>query len=312
MALTTTNTFTATDLQYIIPEIWSPRIEREFQANLLAADFFTDFSSMVSGGGDTLNITDIFSNQFTASDKTNASDVTLVSPAQAQIQLSINTWKEVSFLIEDKEAQQVLKSAGVQGEYASQAAYIISKAMDSSLMGLYSTLATSANDTASDVVDVDIRTAIENVADGDAPVDELAFFFHPTVIWHDLMGIAKYTNVYQSGSMNGYNGPVTAGTLGGTTKRQKAHRGFLYGIPVYETTQVQADTASSAFFNLLAGPRTFCFGVQTPGDRRVRSQANYRPESLGTLWTTDIIYGVIELRDDAGTVIKSRQTGLVS
>lgn len=92
------NTYTATDLQYIINEIWSPKVEKEWRANLLAADFFTDFSGMMTGGGDTLNITDIFTNQFSANTKSNGEDVTLQSPATGQLTLSVDTWKEVSYL----------------------------------------------------------------------------------------------------------------------------------------------------------------------------------------------------------------------
>lgn len=82
-------------------------------------------------------------------------------------------------------------------------------------------------------------------------------------------------------------------------------------IPVLETTQVQADGASSAFYNLLAGPKAFMFATQTVGGG-VRSQASYRNDYLGTLWTNDVLYGVAELRDAAACVIKSRQTGIVS
>lgn len=309
--MTLTNTFTSTDLQYLINTVYSPKVEREWQANLLAADFFTDLSGLVAGGGNAISIADVFTNQFTASSKTNSTQVTLVSPAQAQLSLSINTWKEISYIIEDKEIEQVIKASDYLDAYASQARYIIAKALDTSLMGLYSGLSVSVNDTATDVTDSVVRQAIESVVDGDVPFNEMAFFFHPTVIWHDLMGIAKYTNVYQAGSQNGYNGPVITGAFGGGT-RGKALRGVLYGVPVYETTNVQADGASSAFYNLLATPKAFMFGVQTPGGKRVRSQAHYWAESLGTLWTTDIIYGVAELRDDCAVAIKSRQSGIVS
>jgi len=308
--MTLTNTFTSTDLQYIISEIWAPKVEREWRSNLVAADFFTDLSNMFGGGGDTLNITDIFTNQFSASTKQNATQVTLVSPAQGQIQLAVNTWKEISYLIEDKETQQILRGSDVLDAYASQAKYIIAKALDSSLMALYSGLSQSVNDTASDVADADIRGAIENVMDDDVPFESVAFFFHPTVIWDDLMGISKYTNVYQAGSLVGNKGPVTTGVLGGG-KLAKAQRGYLYGIPVYETTNVQVDGASSAYYNMLASPKAFAYATQTPGGR-IRSQATYLQETLGTLWTTDIIYGVKELRDKAGCVIASRQAGIVS
>lgn len=305
--MTGTDTFTSTDLQYVIQTVYSPKVEREWRANLIAADFFTDFSRMFAGGGSSMTIADVFTNQFSAATKSNGSEVTLISPAQGTLSLAVNTWKEISYLIEDKELQQILQGSDVLEAYASQAKYIISKALDTSLMGLYSGLSQTVNDTANDVADVDIRSAIETVVDGDVPLSQLAFMFHSTVIWHDLFGISKYTGVYTAGG-----DPVSTGMLGGATAgRQEAYRGRLYGTPVFETTQVQADAASSAYYNLLAHPKSFCYATMTPGGK-VRSQSSYLATNLGTLWTTDIIYGVAELRDDSAVVIKSRQSGVVS
>jgi len=213
---------------------------------------------------------------------------------------------EVSYLIEDKEVQQILQSSDALEAYASQAKYHIARSLDTSLMGLYSGLSQTVSDTATDVTDSIVRQAIESVVNGDVPMEDLAFFFHTTVVWHDLYGIQKYYDASQLG-ING--GPVATGKLGGMLGSK--YRGRLYGIPVFETSQVQADGASSAFYNLLTHPKTFCYAVMTPGGV-IRSQANYWAESLGTLWTTDIIYGVAELRDDSGVVIKSRQSGVVS
>lgn len=310
--MTGTNTFTSTDLQYTIPEIWSPKIEREFQANLLAADFFTDFSDLLVGGGDTLHVPGIYTNQFTSSAKSNGSEVTLVSPAQTEVQLAVNTWRHVAYLIEDLELKQMLQSARIPSEYASQAAYVIAKDLDSAIFSNYISLSQSVNDTLTDVSDADIRTAIESVVDGDVPMDELAFFFHPTVIWHDLMAIAKYTNVYQAGSNagNGNAGPVTTGAFGGT-KLSRSMQGILYGIPVYQTTQVTT-LGTTSYVNLLAHPKTFMYAVQPLGGGRVRTQADYKLENLGMLWVTDIAYGTGELRDETACLIKSRQTGIVS
>jgi len=306
--MTLTDTYSATDLQYIIPEVWSPKVEREFQANLLAADFFTDLSDMLVGGGDTINITEIFTNQLSANTKSNASQVTLQSPATAQLTLSVDTWKEASRLIEDKELVQMLQAARMPQEIASQAGYVIAKALDTSLMSLYSGLSQTESDTASDVTDTIVRKAIESLVDSDVDMQDAAFFFHPTVIWHDLMAESKY---YDYATFGGKDGVLYTGNFGGE-KGKKAFRGRLYSVPVFETTQVQEDGNSTGYFNLLATPKAFAFATQTPGGGRIRTQANYWPESLGMLWTTDIIYGVSELRDDCGVVLKSRQTGTVS
>lgn len=301
-----TGTSSAGDLQYIINEIYSPKVEREFEANLLAADFFKDSSGMFAGGGDKLNIPDVYTNTYEAQDKVTSSNVTEQSPAGGNTTLSIDTWKEVSFLIEDRQLQLTLQSSDFLAALAAQARYTVAKALDTSILALYSGLSQTVNDTASDVEDADIRSAIKNIVEEDVPFDELAFMFHSTVTWDDLMGVSKYTEVYDSD-------PVAKGMFGGVSaKRKRAFRGTLYGVPVFETTNIQEDGASSAFYNMLVSPRAFTFAVRTPGSSKVRSQANYIPQQLGTLWTNDCLYGVAELRDLAGCVIKSRQSGIVS
>jgi len=313
MALTLSGlTIDATSLASVINEVWRPKVERPFYASLLAGDFFVNSSDSLNAmGGDTLNIPDLFTNSFTANDKSvddsSSPEVTLQDVAAVTIQLVVNTWKEVSYLINDKERAQALKASDYLAAYAEKALYQVSRAMDTSLMALQSGLSTSSNDTASDVSDPRVREAVENVVDSDVPYDELAFFFHPTVVWHDLFGISAYQAAFD------YQETATGGLGNMSPVRQRAYRGRLYGIPVFETTQVQADTANSAFYNLIAHPRAFTYGITMPdGNYTPRSQANYYFEALGTLWTTDLIYGVKEVRDECASVIKSRQSGIVS
>jgi len=176
-----TGTYSSGDLQYVINTLYSPKVEREYRANLVAGDFFDNLSGMFAGGGGHLSIPDIFTNQFTAQDKSTGSNVTEQSPAEAELTLTVDTWKEVSYVIEDRQLKQIMAGSDVLDAYASQAKYLIAKALDTSLMALYSGLSQTVNDTASDVTDADVRQAIESIVDGDVPMQRLAFFFHPTV-----------------------------------------------------------------------------------------------------------------------------------
>jgi hypothetical protein len=304
--MTGTNTYTPTDLQYSIPEIWGSKMNLEFEAFLGAASFFENLSSEL-GVGDTLHIPDIYTNTFSPNTKSNGSEVTLQSPAQDEVQLVVDTWKEISFIIEDKEMVQLYNSSRLQMEYAKQAAYKLRKALDTSIMALASAVSGSVNDTASDVNDADIRNAIATLDAADVPQMDRMFFFHPNVYWKDIMAVQKYYDASQAG-WNG-NNPVPTGNLGSSGN---AIRGQLYGIPVMVTTQVQADTASSAYYNLLAYKDAFCYAVQTRGGANVRVQSNYKLENLGLLVVADLLYGVKEMRDGAAVLIKSRQTGIVS
>lgn len=306
--MTGTNTYTATDLQYVINEVIRPSVEREFEAELLAADFFTDLSWALAGGGNIVDIPDIYTNVPSVNTKSNASEVTLQSPATNRVQLTTFLWKEISYLIEDSELQLMLQSSDLLQALAEQAKYHVAKAADSAIFANYATISSVVSDTATDVTDSIIRQAIATVAASDVPFEQLEFFFHPTVIWQDLMGSSKYTNAYQSGVTPA---SVVTGNFGGVA-RTKSSAGVLYRIPVRQTTQIPKDGASTAFYNLLASPKAFDFAFRTPEGNRVRSKSSYQHPNLGTLWTNDSLYATGELRDAAAVVIKSRQSGIVS
>ncbi len=311
--MTGTNTYAAADFAGVFPEIWSSFMNWQYESKLFAAKFFLDLSADIANGGDVINIPDLFTNVFSASDKSVGSEVTLLSPASQSAALTVNTWKETSFLIEDMQAAAILKSQNLQKGLAEKASYTVAKAFDSSLLALATGLATIVNDSASDVTDPDIRNALAQMDEDDVPSEDRGFFFHPNVVWQDLFGIAKY---YDAATLGLSRGPVVTGQIPS-----------LYDVPIYKTTNVDATLTS--YQNMLVHKTAFAFAVASLGnangnsgapvetatgqfDGQIRIQSNYIPENLGALTTADVIYGVAENRDVAGIWIKSRKTGFVS
>ena len=70
-----TNSMSSTTLDSFIPEIWGERINDFYRSKLVIATFFTDRSSELSEGGDTLYTPNM--TEFTATSKSNATAVTL-------------------------------------------------------------------------------------------------------------------------------------------------------------------------------------------------------------------------------------------
>jgi hypothetical protein len=70
--------------------------------------------------------------------------------------------------------------------------------------------------------------------------------------------------------------------------------GNLYGIPVYVTSN--ADTAQGTDRVCLMGHKDAAVLVE---QLNVRSQTQYKQDYLSTLYTSDTIYGVKELREDS-------------
>ena len=82
-----TDTFTAADLDVMIPEVWGNKINDFYRSKLVLGEFFIDRSSELSEGGDTLftpNMT-----EFTANAKSNAAAVTLIGGLIIQLKQSI-------------------------------------------------------------------------------------------------------------------------------------------------------------------------------------------------------------------------------
>jgi hypothetical protein len=127
-------------------EIWGDRINDFFKCKLIITDFFTDRSGELAAGGDTLHTPNL--TEMSANTKTNAVAVTLNSPTETSIDLVINTWKEVSFAIEDREAAFVKQSYAIQERYAKNAGYTIAAVLETAVATLFSGFSQSVGSSA--------------------------------------------------------------------------------------------------------------------------------------------------------------------
>jgi len=293
-----TDTFTgdAGDLDVFIPAVWGERINDFFKAKLVAASFFTNRSDELSNGGNivyTPNITEM-----SASSKSAATAVTLVSPTETAVTLTVDQWYEVSFAIEDREAAQVKHSYAVQEVYARNAGYAVAKKLDTAICALFSGFSTSVGASTTNLADSDILAAIAALDSADVPQEERAFFLHPNVFWKDVQALDKFSLAINSPVQD----PVA-----------KKPMAYLYGIPVYITTQIQYVSGTTGRYNALAHKDAIHWATSPlgaggskggmVGSMGVRVQSNYIPDYLSTLTTADILYGVIENRDNAGIAV---------
>lgn len=312
MFVVTTDPFTSTDLSPVIPEVWPPMILEELFAKAVGARFFTDLSEYMRDQGDIANIPDVFTNSFSKSTQsTQGAEVTTGSPAQVAIQLAINTHDYVAFIIGDKDAKQLLRSFNFNEVYTKKAAGVLRIALEDALFGLWSGLSTNVvGDTATVLSDSEIRQGIyaEEARNFDTLDGDMGFFFHPYTFYVQLGAVAKYYDQSQRGPASA-NGFVGTGVMGGTAARETGLRGVLYGIPTYVTPRVVSGLGT--YRNLLAHRTAFGYATQyqtsplssTMEESRVRAQTSYELRNLGWLTVVDMIYGVVELRDEAATVL---------
>ena len=293
-----TDTHTSTSLAATIPEIWGERINEFFRANLVAAPFFTDRSDEVSAGGDTLYTPTI--SELSSNAKVNATAVTLNRPTDPKVTLIVNQWFESSFAIEDAEAAQVKRSYTIMERYARSAGYAIAKRLDGAIVALFNGFSGSVGASTTNLADSDIRAAISTLESNNVPTEECAFFVHPAVFWKQIQAIDKFSL--------SINSPVNDPTA-------KRPAGYLYGFPVYQTTQIAFVSGTTGRINAFAHPDAIHWATSplgeggslgaVTGSMGIRVQSNYIPEYLSTVTTADILYGVVENRDEAGVRVLS-------
>jgi hypothetical protein len=282
---------TTTTAAAFIPELWSAETLRAQEAALVAAPLVKRYDSLVKGRGDTVHIPKV--SNLAANDKAANTDVTLQSITEGEVTLLVDQWKEASFLVED--IVKVQSNYDLMAEYTGKAGYAIAKAIDSMLLGLYTTFSNPDVGTYGvDVTDPVIVAAIQSLDEANAPLEDRAIVFAPS----QKAALMKLDKFVRADYLGQYQNPTPV-------KRGPNNRymwGEIYGTPVFYTTQV-ATTAGTPTqtHNMLFHKEAMALALQLSP----RTQGTYWQRSLGWLVTCDTIFGVGGLRADFGTEIRS-------
>lgn len=299
----TTAPFTASDLAAAISETWTPIVNEKTFNDTVLANFITDLSMFASEGSDIFHVPNLYTNAFTVqTQSTQGAEVTTSNPAEVDTTLTVNTHKYVAFIIGDKDLMQIASKYDVNVMYARQAVKLLTEALEQSIAALWSSLTTNViGDTATVLSDAEIRQSLYSLENLKYHLDECAFFFHPYVYWEQLHAVTKYYQQYSYGPSN-EPGAVRTGNFG-TAGYALNFKGFLYGVPVYTTSNIVSGLQT--YRNLLLHKRAFGFAVQTKGGNKVRVQTENAIRNLGMLTVVDIVYGVAVLREEAAVLLNA-------
>jgi hypothetical protein len=302
-----TNHVTKTTADKFIPEIWSDEIIAAYKQNLVAANMFSKMS-FKGKKGDTLHIPK--PTRGAASVKAASTQVTLIAATETEIQVLIDKHYEYSRLIEDIVETQAL--ASLRKFYTDDAGYALAKQVDTDLIRLgravgsgtaYSTAASTTNafigsngttvynstsSNAAALTDAAIRRSIQRLDDADVPMTDRCMIVPPTTR-NTLMGLARFTE------------QAFVGDVGSANTIRNGMIGDLYGVMAYVSTNADTAAGNSGTDRicLLAHKDAFVLAEQMG----VRSQTQYKQEYLGTLFTSDMLYGVAELRDSSAVAL---------
>ena len=294
-----TNHVTNTTGATFIPELWSDEIIAAYKQNLVMANLVSKMS-FKGKKGDTLHIPK--PTRGAAALKAASTQVTLQAATESEVQVLVNKHYEYSRLIEDITETQAL--ASLRKFYTGDAGYALAKQVDTDLIQLGrgaqggngtiaydkaviasdgTTLYTGSNEAA--ITDAGIRKVIQTLDDADVPMDGRCLVL-PPVARNVMMGLARFTE------------QAFVGETGGGNTIRNGQIGNVYGVMVYVSTNCETATGD-ARIGMMFHKDAFVLAEQLG----VRSQTQYKQEYLGTLFTSDMLYGVKELRDEASVAI---------
>jgi N4-gp56 family major capsid protein len=286
-----------------IPELWSDEVIGAYKTNLVVANVVTKLSHK-GKKGDTIHIP--VPARGSASAKAVNTQVTLSAATNSVINVSIDKHYEYSKLIEDIAEVQAL--ASMRKFYTDDAGFALATQVDDDLVTLWeglnsgtvggsnaaawetayigstgTTAYTGNSSNAADITDAGLRALILRLDNANVPMDNRSLII-PPIVSSDLIALARFTEQAYIGS-------------GDAIKTGKI--GQIYGIDVLVSTNVPTTTTANT-----ATDRVGCLlhkdALVLAEQVGVRSQTQYKQEYLGDLFTSDTIYGVAELRNDAG------------
>lgn len=292
-----------------IPEVWGERINDYFRYNLTLASFFIDRSDEIADGGATIYTPNIVAMSSAA--KSYNTQVTLNNPIHTRQTLNVSTWREVSFVIEDREAAQLKKSYYLQETLSRGGAWEVAVDLESAIALLFRDITTNVlGNGTSNIADSSLLAAISILEAQGTPVysGETAWIMHPNSFYRQIGAVDKLT-LWQNTETE--------------LPRSKAPTRSLYSIPVIVSPAVPLGTGAAAEagarLNLLAHKDTIHWarlsmpvraGMGMVGSEGVRVQQSYVHEYLGELVTIDLCYGVVENRDNAAVKIRSHSVAV--
>ena len=299
MALGSNHQTTTTGATFI-PELWSDEVIAGYKKNLVLGNLVTKINH-AGKKGDTIHIPKPV--RGSANAKSANTQVTLQGDTHSEVQVSINKHYEYSVLMEDITEVQALQS--LRRLYTDDAGYALAQQVDTDLFtltealqggtvggtgaSLYekaviggdgTTLYTGNSSNANDITDAGIRAMILKLDNADVPSDN-RFMVIPPIAANDMLGINRFTEQQFIGN-------------GEAIKTGKI--GSIYGMDVYVSSNCPSINSDAQRVGVMMHKDALCFAEQMG----VRSQTQYKQEYLGDLFTADTLYGVAELRDDAG------------
>ena len=279
-----------TDLDLAIPELWAKMIYGYFEASLVLRPLCDDYSSLVKGKGDTINIPEI--PEVTGLDnKSEGAAVLYGDEDLVDTNLSIDKHKYVAKMFEDLGVIQA--NEPLFSKYAQAMGYQLAKQIDTDIiveldaLGTTQTLATDNQLSISDA-ETAVATMLSNNLD---PAD--CVWIINTTMYADLLAQGMIVGSYGVPQNYATSSTVTntntvmqginfnAPTAGGTVPT-------FFGMPVITSSLIGSATGTGNEVGYCIKKGAVAIAIQ----QEVRVQSEYSVDYLATKMVADCIYGV--------------------
>jgi len=271
------NNITNTEAAAFIDSVISKEVIREVNPKLVLANLVKRFDKEAKLGA-TITVPSV--SNFVANDKVANVSVAPQANTETSVTISVDQHKETSFYVED--ITELQSDRALMSQYSEAASTAIARAIDSSLAALASGFSQTYGTYNTAITTDVVLDSIEALDSADAPETERYFVFRPDVK-RDLLDLAAYTSSDYVGGT-----PVETGNIGS-----------LYGVQTFMSTNL-VKTGNNTNNMLFQREALALAMAQAP-----RAQTSYELSELAHLMVVDAVYGVTELRDTFGVLVKT-------
>ena len=197
-----------TELDVFIPEIWAQAVRASFKKGLVLANLGTDYSSLLSGGGDIVHIPSVADVAAIAT-KAPHVPVNYTNATEDKIDLTVTTHSYSSAMIDDM--GKVQANSDLLSMYADSIGYKLALGFDVAVevaLALTTECINIAGNTVAKTIDAATLAHMSKVVmENDCPLNECTLILNPT-LYASLFRIDDFIHISKTNTANVQNGLV--------------------------------------------------------------------------------------------------------
>ena len=197
-----------TELAVFIPEIWAQAVRASFKKNLVMANVGTDYSSLVTAGGDTVNIPSV-ADVADAATKAPHVPVNYTNATEDSLALALTSHKYASAMVEDMGVVQA--NSDLLSMYSDSIGYKLALGfeveVEAALALTTECINIAGNTVAKTIAALTLAHISKVVMENNCPLSECTMILNPT-LYASLFRIDDFIHISKTNTANIQNGLV--------------------------------------------------------------------------------------------------------